>query len=324
MDTNVLRRKLAGKGNDAAVSGGGPGADRGWRLSLARAARDGMGLALDVSRQSISRHSLAELIELLADQSLIVILDEDQGDGLGLLVMAPPVLAGLTEMLTMGRITPAPSPARKPTRTDAAMVSDLIDAALTGLEAVLAGEADHTWAKGYRYASFLDDPRPLSLLLDELPYRVIRAEVQLAGGAKSGEVLLALPDERRAARQQSALPQPQDAARVAAFAQDLSAQVDAVECRLDAVLARIKLPLARIMALTAGEVLPLPTAALDRICLEGIDTVALAEGKLGQHRGMRAVRLSTQAASSANVVSMLRETPAESADFPDFMATGTD
>mgnify|MGYP006218061685 CR=1 FL=1 len=31
-------------------------------------------------------------------------------------------------MLTMGRITPAPSPARKPTRTDAAMVSDLIDA----------------------------------------------------------------------------------------------------------------------------------------------------------------------------------------------------
>ena len=53
---------------------------------------------------------------------------------------------------------------RKPTRTDAAMVAGLIDAALAGLEQALLQEADLVWAGGFRYASFLDDARPIGLL----------------------------------------------------------------------------------------------------------------------------------------------------------------
>jgi flagellar motor switch protein FliM len=39
----------------------------------------------------------------------------------------------------------------------------------------------------------------------------------------------------------------------------------------------------------------LSSAALDRIVLEGLDGRPLATGRLGQNRGMRAVRLAPQA-----------------------------
>ena len=49
----------------------------------------------------------------------------------------------------------------------------MVDAALEGLEIALAEEADLIWADGFRYASFLDDPRPLGLLLEDIAYRCL-------------------------------------------------------------------------------------------------------------------------------------------------------
>jgi flagellar motor switch protein FliM len=56
-------------------------------------------------------------------------------------------------------------------------------------------------------------------------------------------------------------------------------------------LAQITLPLDRILRLQAGEVLALSGAALDNIRLQGINGLPMAAGKLGQQRGMRAIRL---------------------------------
>jgi flagellar motor switch protein FliM len=60
------------------------------------------------------------------------------------------------------------------------------------------------------------------------------------------------------------------------------------------------------MGLAAGDLVPLPMAALDRIGFEGLDGRRLAEGKLGQNRGMRAVRLSAPAVADMpdNVIAM--------------------
>ena len=285
MDASVLRRKLTALAPDAAVPS--PGVDRAWRLALARAARDQMALPMEVTRLDVQIRSLAELMDMPPERVLIAMLDESGGEGLGVLAISPAVLSGMIEMLTTGRIASAVPVPRKPTRTDAAMVAGMIDAALSGFEVALDGGADHGWAAGYRYASFLDDPRPLSLLLEDVAYRVIRVDLSLAQGARAGDVLLALPMTRKAAQVADAAPEPV----AETFSADLAAQVAQTGCCIDAVLGRLALPLSRIMALAEGEVLVLPMAAIDQIALEGAGGCQIAEGKLGQIKGMRAVRL---------------------------------
>lgn len=299
----VIRRKIAAA--KALLAEGGPGADRGWRLALARAARDRLSLSVEVTALTIQRHSLAELLELPPHQALIAVL-QGPAEGMGLLILTPSVLAAMIEAQTLGKVSTSPLASRKPTRTDAAMVGPTLDAALEGLEQALAQEADLHWAGGFRYASFLDDPRPLGLLLEDIDYRVLTAELSLGLGARQGAVILALPAEGKGVMPAAAVTGPMDATQSGlAFAQALAEQVDAVSCVLDAVVSRVSLPLNRVMALKVGEVIPLPRASIDRIQFEGMDGRRLAEGRLGQNRGMRAIRLTSgeaQARKAAGVV----------------------
>jgi flagellar motor switch protein FliM len=301
--SDVIRRKIDRA--EVAQLDGAPGADRGWRLALARAARNGLGLDLEFRRMTIVRRSLAELLEMPPDRALLALLDGPEA-GLGLLILTAPVLSAFIEIQTIGRVSPQDTAARKPTRTDAAMVAGVIDAALAEMEAVLADEADLIWAGGFRYASFLEDARPLGLLLEEETYRVLVAEVALAGGAKTGEVILALPAHGRGMR-------PMVEADIAAdlagpqFAAALGAQIMQADCVLQAVMARILLPLHQVMALAEGGVLPLPAATLDAVQLETLDGRGIAAGRLGQNRGMRALKIAT---SPERLSAMVHPAPA--------------
>jgi flagellar motor switch protein FliM len=285
--SDVIRRKIDRA--EVAQHDGAPGADRGWRLALARAARNGLGLDLEFRRMTIFRRSLTELLEMPPERALLALLDGPEA-GLGLLILTPPVLSAFIEIQTIGRVSAQGAATRKPTRTDAAMVAGVIDAALAEMEAVLADEADLIWAGGFRYASFLEDARPLGLLLEEETYRVLVAEVALAGGAKTGEVILALPAHGRGMRPTADAEAAADLAGPQ-FAAALGAQVMQADCLLQAVMARISLPLHQVMALTEGEVLPLAGATLDAVQLETLDGRRVAAGRLGQNRGMRALKI---------------------------------
>jgi len=297
--TDVIRRKI----DQARVPfvDGAPGADRGWRLALARAARDAMALDLEVRRLTVTRASLTEVIDTAPDRVLVALLDGPEG-GLGVMLLSPEVTAALIEMQTLGRLAPQPPAPRKPTRIDAAMVAGVIDRALAGLDDALAEEADLSWAGGFRYASFLDEVRPLTLLLEEEVYRVLRADVSLRARAaaattdgrdtaasRTGEVILVLPALGRGQRPDTVAETVEGV--VPQFVQDLSAQVMQVDCRLEAVVGRLTLPLRQIMALMPGEVLHLPLAGVDSIILETPEGMPVASARLGQHRGMRAVKL---------------------------------
>jgi len=284
--TDVIRRKI-----DRArqpLADGAPGADRGWRLALARAARDAMGLDLCVQKLTVTRASLAEVAEIAPDRSLVALLDGPAA-GIGVLLLSPSVTAALIEMQAMGRLSTQAPPARKPTRIDAAMVAGVIDRALTGLEESLMDEADLTWAGGFRYGSFLDDIRPLPLLLEEEVYRVLSAEVTLGSAGRGGQIILILPAIGRA---ESPMTERDEAGEDAVhFSAALGVQVLQADCRLDAVIGRMRMPLGRIMALQVGEVLDMPLAGLDMISLETPQGKRLARAKLGQNRGMRALKL---------------------------------
>ena len=289
--TDVIRRKI-----DRAkvpLADGAPGADRGWRLALARATRDAMGLDLEFRRLTVTRASLAELLEIAPDRALVALLDGPQA-GLGILMFDPAMTASLIEMQTIGRLSKQAPSLRKPTRIDAAMVAGVIDRALAGLEETLAEEADLIWAGGFRYASFLEDVRPLALLLEEDVYRVLLADVALAdvglpGGSREGQVILILPATGRGERPaQTLLTDDTDGPH---FSTALAAQVMQVDCRLDAVIGRLTLPLAQIMALQPGAVLDLPLAGLDTVSVETVEGRCVARARLGQNRGMRALKV---------------------------------
>jgi flagellar motor switch protein FliM len=270
-------------------------------MAFARASNASMALLADVGRMTSERRTPAELLELCPEHGLIAVL-EGPAEGLGILVLSPPVLAGMIEVQMMGRVSSHPVMSRKPTRTDAAMVAGFIDRALEDLELALAEDADLVWAGGFRYASFLDDPRPLGLLLDDTPLRVLSAEVSLSNGAKSGPVLLALPADGRGPRPVRLAQQDPAAASEAAFAQALADQVMAAQSQLHAVLHRVTIPLSAVMGLKPGDLMPLPMAAIDRILVEGLDGRQLATGRLGQNRGMRAVRLVPASAGGAEAI----------------------
>ena len=288
-EAGVIRRKIVSQ--RAAQVEGGPGADRGWRLGLARAASDLLKISLDVISLTVELRSLAELGELVPDRALIAVLDGPE-EGLGAIILSQPILTGFIEAQTIGRIRAQEVAARKPTRTDAAMVVGIIDAALAALEQSLAEEADLVWAGGFRYASFLDDPRPLALLLEDAPLRLLRSAVSLAGGLRVGEILLVLPAEGRGPRPLALEPEAGGVDQGRAFAQTLADRINGAPARVVAVLARLTMPLSQVMQLAEGMILPLQDAALDRISLEGLDGRRVGQGKLGQNRGMRAVRVS--------------------------------
>ena len=274
---------------------------RAWRLALARAARDQLKMTLGFAELTQTQVSLNEVLETPMQRALILML-QGAGDGMGLMIVSGQMLAAMVEMLTLTHLTPdTPDAAdlRKPTRTDAAMAVEFVDAALAGLEGIVAegglGPSNH-WAVGYRYAAFIEDPRPLHLMLEEGEYHFFAAELALEDGARKGNIWLALPALSAPLAALEPVPDlpafdPPAALADDPFTEDLAAQVQELPVQLDASLAQISLPLDRLMSLQAGEVLPLPLANLDQITLHGLDGRAMGRARLGQNRGMRALRI---------------------------------
>ena len=284
---DIIRRKATAPRPQ--TNEGTAGADRAFRFGLGKAARDALKIQLDVERLSIDRRFAAELVEILPDFSLIAILDGPVHQ-VGVMVLSQAVVAGFVEAQTIGRVRGQDLAPRKPTRTDGAMVSGMIDAALTNLEQSLGDNADLVWAGGFRCASFLADPRPLPVILEDAPLRVLSAEVSLSGGLRKGKIYLALPAEGHLP-----LPTAEKLGEVdeegLAFSAALHDQVGGAKVQLDAVLTRVSLPMSDVLGMAEGKILPLQDASLDGISLEGMDGRCVALGKLGQNRGMRALRV---------------------------------
>lgn len=291
MDQGVIRRKLAGAQAARLPDGG---VERALPLALARAAREGPGCDVTVSGLTAHRYSLAELLELPPDLALIALL-EGPREATGVMILDPGLLAALIEVQTLGHVAPLAADPRRPTRTDAAMVADWVDAVLAALEEALLAEEDLVWTDGYRYASYLDEVRPLALMLEDAPFKVLACELQFTPG-RMGRVILALPAEGHGRRPQRKAPMPTpDPMAGPGFSAALADRLAEAEAVVQAVLCRVTVPLAEVLQLGSGAVLPLPGAQIDHIRLEGSDGQTVGQGRLGQNCGMRAVRLTVPA-----------------------------
>jgi flagellar motor switch protein FliM len=304
---SVIRRKTRAGGRiarGARAAAASPA--RGLRTALARAANDLMGLALVLDDPAEARVSLAELLERVEDRALILLLAGPE-DALGLCLVSPGLLGGLTEWQTMRRISATPPPPRMPTRTDASIVADWLGAVL-GLFAAGQNGVPVDWAAGFRYSSYLPDPRPLDHLLEDVTYRLFTAEMALGGGARQGTFWLAFPADRSgfAAGSRGA-----EAVADGAWTASVERAVMGAPVRLDAVLTRLSLPLEKVMDFHIGTLLPLSMEMIDQVALEGPDGESVVRGRLGQSQGHRAIRIrpADQADSDAAPPDQARAAP---------------
>lgn len=283
-DMTILRRM-------AQTARVGVASDPGLRplaTAAARAADAVLGLPLAVTGLRSSTVTLADLPELIEERALIALI-EAPGERLGLAILSGGLVAAVIEMLTSGRLAPGEPGARRPTRTDAALSSGLIERILTETDTA-AGDGDTPWTNweaGFRYASSVEDARLLPLILDDTRYRFLSAGLTLGvAGERKASLAFALP-ERRAAGQALGT-----AARDGAlWQQELAGAVMGAEAEVTAILARFTRPLAEVVALQPGALLPLPEDALGNLRIEGRDRRLLSRARLGQFRGYLAVRL---------------------------------
>ena len=293
IEQNVLKRKAEAGKPRLRISAMSPA--KALRVGLAKAAQDVLRLPLVVEAVAETRLSLAELIDMLEDRALFAVLNGPD-EGLGLAALSAQVMTGVVEMQTTGRISSTVAPPRRPTRTDAMMAVEFIDKMMIEFETSLADELDITWAGGFRYGSFINDARPLGLILEDLVYRAFRIGVDMGMGAKRGHILLVLPASGRGNPPERRGPDIADPGVI--WAKNLEQAVMTTPAQLEAILHRLTIPLAAVMGLKVGDVIPLPMAALGGVELDGVGGRKLAIGQLGQARGFRAVRLTLEDAEA--------------------------
>ena len=164
-----------------------------------------------------------------------------------------------------------------------------------------AGSGAAFQQRGWRIRRALHDLRLLSALLDEGPHLLLRMTMTLSSGTgnRSGEILMVFPEAGPPAMPMSKTPAasidpglpPSSREDVDPFEKALTAQVMAAPVSLNGILGRIRLPLSGVMRLQVGDRLELPLSQLEEVEVTGIDGRPHGFARLGQTRGLRALRV---------------------------------
>lgn len=258
---------------------------RALRIALARAADDVTGTALAVATVAEDDTTTDGVVEGLADGELILLLDGPDGAA-GAMSLSFAVASGLVEAQTTGRVGQRPPDPRPPTRTDAAILSPLVDTMMTRLEQAMGEHEAPVPLAGYRFGAMMENARLLGLSLDAPEYRRFELKVDLEG-LRQGRIVLVLPSKLpEAAPPSVADPLAPDRADNPVL-NDLPVQINAVLCRFSLTVDQLR-------RLAPGDTFPVPRNAIARSRLEAEPGVPLAEGRLGQLDGYRAIRLTLE------------------------------
>ncbi|MTD99716.1 hypothetical protein GIY56_05415 [Paracoccus sp. YIM 132242] len=267
-------------------------------------------LPIDIKPGAVT---LGELPELFPEQSLLVVL-QGPGDQIGAMALGFETVTALIEVQALGRVTARPAERRRLTRSDAAICVDFVNALMAELGTEMAAVEGFGPIGGYRYATHLDDPRPLVLMLEDRPYRSLSFDLRFGGAeTRDGRILIALPHKaevRPVEAPTAAAPVPVPTGAT------LAAAMTAAPVEVVGVLCRRTVTLGELRALVPGKLLPLPRVILTDARLETRDGQLLATGKLGEAEGCHALRLQDPSRSAAEQPSgpVALPVPAQPAD----------
>ncbi|WBU64179.1 FliM/FliN family flagellar motor C-terminal domain-containing protein [Paracoccus aerodenitrificans] len=283
------RRKTRADPNRAEVPRLTP--ERAVATAIGRAAQKNCGLPVYPKQSAIAPATLAELVELLPDRALTIVVEDVTG-GLGVIALCPSMLSAVIEMQALGRVSSRMPPERRPTRTDAAICADFVNLALSELFAELTAAQPGAAASAYRFASFVDDPKPLELMLEDIAYRRFQLDLKIGeGGLRDATFLAFLPDNMSA--HLGVAGDPPECTQIPSIpaSRSLSAAVQAAPLTLSAILCRRRMTLRELRSLEPGTVLSLPHGAIFDARLETREGQVVARGKLGALHGSRAIRI---------------------------------
>lgn len=262
---------------------------RALRLALTRAAERSAGLGLTVLGVTEEVAGLDIVLAQVGGDMMLLALWGDSGLA-GLVGVDLELRTALVEVQTMGRLRAQRAESRPVTATDAALSQPLVAAFLMELGQATQGTPLEGWAEGHRVDGRIAGRRAAELDMPDVAFRLVRLTLDLAAGDRQGELLLALPALRRGAELAQA-PPPAGAG----FAARLRQNVLQAEAALDAVLTRLRVPLRQAEVLEVGQLIALPGVTVSSLRLEGPDGRLVAQGRLGQSAGMRAVRVEVAA-----------------------------
>lgn len=251
---------------------------RAWRLSVPRVSEEAVGLLASVTGVDSAATNFDAILEAWDEAGLHLSLLGDGGVR-GLAVLDASALAALIDVQTTGRVGTAVPDPRTPTAIDAALVGHVIDAWLDGF-AQQINSLDR-----WRTGAWIADARTGKLAIDQGAFSSETITFSFGDGARSGTLCLLMPlgTAPRAAKPTAPKGVP---AKLA------------VEVEVHAVLCRTKAPFHWLHGLKPGDALPLPEGVAGRVRLEAEDGRLLTRGRLGQSRGMKAVKLGAEAAGA--------------------------
>lgn len=275
----VLRRKLAPRPPPAEEGAVPAGPAALLARSFGRAIAAAAPLVAEEAETHRKTASLAELLDTIDPEAFVTLLAG--ADAPALALMDQEGFGAVIEAMTMGRLATRPAGPRRPTPTDAALLAEVIDATLAGL-----GTEDPL--SGLRCGRPVPDHRLLPVMLEDIGYDLVALTAIVVSGSVTRPLRLML-----------AVPRPDEAEVIAASGEEavrdwseaLNAAVMRSPASLRAELGRVTLPLAEVLALGPGSRLTLPLSNLEEVQLVALDGAVQAIGRLGQTRGMRAVRL---------------------------------
>lgn len=261
-------------------------ASRAVRLALTKAANDTVGLVLTVESVAQEITTLDDMLGTLGPEMMLISLARD-GEGVGLLALDMEMRAAVLEMETMGAVLAQPAETRKPTRTDKMLCDPLLQNFLSAFPGAVTHTPLEGWVDGASVGEKIDSTRAAGLVLKDCAYRILRMSVDLGVADRRAMLVIVLPLVEETAAPDAAPPAPVDWGQI--FQENVA---EAPAC-LEALLHRAPISLATAQSLQVGTILPLPGCTVNSVRLLSPDGHVVAQAKLGQIGGYRAVRLET-------------------------------
>jgi len=242
------------------------------------------GLQLAVTDVHADKQSLTPLLDDLPTRGLFLRLAGPNASN-GFAIVDAALLTSIIEMQMTGRVMGGEVADRTATGTDAAICEDILNDFLATFAVALTGLPDWGWAQGYKVGGKVDGARALGLLLEDVAFRVFAITIDIAGGQRSGVLRLAMPAQGRGAGAGAGAESDEKWTRA------LLASISQAEASLRVVLHRRAMALSQVDELRVGELLTLPMEAMGEVRLETASGECAAIGRLGQIRGMRAIKI---------------------------------
>ena len=284
IDPAVLRSKIGKQSAQAETRG--MSVRKALRLATERAGQDMGELVATLAGCQQSRVDLAQVVTAVDGPQLLFLIAGPQ-ETRGVAIVDAMLVGGVVEYMTTGRVVHAPPEERAPSRTDAIMLGELLDGILSAMDKELQGSVNQPPVTGFRSTVLLDDARAVSMALEDVPYHRFDLSIDLADGAKTGEMWLFFP--------KLVVGAGADAGQqIKKWGDAWQAHVNCIPARIDAVLHKFSMPLDELQNLQVGSLIPVPAEQVGAVRLTGSDHNAVAVGKLGRADGFRAVRISSQ------------------------------